>query len=293
MSKVSVMHKVAALLSILLMTAFSSSPLSASPLLPSVLLNGDTLAKTCFDNNCTQQELTNGNSSTTSPDSTAQTTTVTSKVTSISARSESDVLPAGGSAPASFTSIATGEASVSYFFEIVGPQNTSVEALVAGTGNIAVTGNFASTGYLDYLAEARLILPVAPVQDIFIEGGSGLIGPNQVQTMSNSFSIGGTFDFDTNTPYQVIMQVKTGTDLNEQSTTLALADLIATASIDPSFQLLPFFANDYSIVFSDGIGDAAATTPLPATLPLFAGGLGFLGYLTRRKRAARQALAVS
>ena len=293
MSKVSVMHKVAALLSILLMmTAFSSSPLSASPLLPSVLLNGDTLAKTCFDNNCTQQELTNGNSSTTSPDSTAQTTTVTSKVTSISARSESDVLPAGGSAPASFTSIATGEASVSYFFEIVGPQNTSVEALVAGTGNIAVTGNFASTGY-GYLAEARLILPVAPVQDIFIEGGSGPIGPNQIQTMSNSFSIGGTFDFDTNTPYQVIMQVKTSTDLNEQSITTALADLIATASIDPSFQLLPFFANDYSIVFSDGIGDAAATTPLPATLPLFAGGLGFLGYLTRRKRSAKQALAAS
>ena len=66
------------------------------------------------------------------------------------------------------------------------------------------------------------------------------------------------------------MSVSASTSLNEQSTTTALADLIATASMDPSFQLLPEFANDYSIVFSDGIGDAAATTPLPASLPLFA-----------------------
>jgi hypothetical protein len=37
-----------------------------------------------------------------------------------------------------------------------------------------------------------------------------------------------------------------------------------------------------------------ATTPLPATLPLFAGGLGFVGYLARRRRqSARQALAVT
>jgi hypothetical protein len=33
-----------------------------------------------------------------------------------------------------------------------------------------------------------------------------------------------------------------------------------------------------------------ATTPLPATLPLFAGGLGFVGYLAkRRKRSGKQA----
>ena len=37
-----------------------------------------------------------------------------------------------------------------------------------------------------------------------------------------------------------------------------------------------------------------ATTPIPATLPLFAGGLGFIGYLTgRKKRKAGQALAAA
>jgi hypothetical protein len=38
----------------------------------------------------------------------------------------------------------------------------------------------------------------------------------------------------------------------------------------------------------------AATTPLPAALPLFVGGLGFVGYLTRRrKQSGKQALAVA
>ncbi len=41
-----------------------------------------------------------------------------------------------------------------------------------------------------------------------------------------------------------------------------------------------------------GVGTFALTaTPLPATLPLFAGGLGFVGYLTRRRnRRCKQAL---
>jgi hypothetical protein len=34
-----------------------------------------------------------------------------------------------------------------------------------------------------------------------------------------------------------------------------------------------------------------AATPLPATLPLFAGGLGFVGYLTRRRKKAAPAAA--
>src|SRR5580698_9177293 len=112
-----------ALMTILLATAFNSSPLSAATLLGTAQFNGDTLAKTCFDNNCTQNEVVNGNSSTVSPDSSAQTTTTPTTAPSVSSRSEADILPAGGSAPSSFTSIAKAEASINYFFEIVGPQN--------------------------------------------------------------------------------------------------------------------------------------------------------------------------
>jgi hypothetical protein len=37
------------------------------------------------------------------------------------------------------------------------------------------------------------------------------------------------------------------------------------------------------------LDEVPSATPLPATLPLFAGGLGFVGYLTRHKRRSRVA----
>jgi hypothetical protein len=43
-----------------------------------------------------------------------------------------------------------------------------------------------------------------------------------------------------------------------------------------------------------GTNGTWSATPLPATLPLFAGGLGFVGYLTkRRKQNAKQALVAA
>jgi len=45
----------------------------------------------------------------------------------------------------------------------------------------------------------------------------------------------------------------------------------------------------YAVLFSDPV-----PTPLPATMPLFAGGLGFVGYLAkRRKQNAKQTLAAA
>jgi hypothetical protein len=274
---------------ILLVTAFSSPSLSATIVLGAAQVSAVSLAKTCFDNACTQQEVDNGNSSTVAPDSTAKTTTVLSTVPSISGRSEADVLPAGGSAPNSFTSSAEAKVTLSYSFEIVGPQSISVPIVIAANGSIAVTGNFASTGYLDYVSEARLIIPVTN-QDIFIDTN---VPSSKNGTVSNSFSVDGTYDLQSNTAYQVLMQVNTGVDLNQQSNTTALADLIATASIDPSFQLSADAPSGYSIVFSSGIGDTPTATPLPATLPLFAGGLGFVGYLTRRKKRYASAPAAA
>ena len=42
----------------------------------------------------------------------------------------------------------------------------------------------------------------------------------------------------------------------------------------------------------DVLNGPVSATPLPATLPLFAGGLGFVGYLMKRRKSAKQALAV-
>jgi hypothetical protein len=71
----------------------------------------------------------------------------------------------------------------------------------------------------------------------------------------------------------------------------------ANASADPYIYVDPSFANaaEYCIVVSAGVGNAgscgASATPLPATLPLFAGGLGALGLFGwRRKRKNSAAL---
>jgi hypothetical protein len=46
-------------------------------------------------------------------------------------------------------------------------------------------------------------------------------------------------------------------------------------------------------ITANGVADILSQTPLPATLPLFAGGLGFVGYLTRRKKHDSQAIAAA
>ena len=62
---------------------------------------------------------------------------------------------------------------------------------------------------------------------------------------------------------------------------------IADAFIDPYFLIDPAFAykDSFHFVLSQGIGNTApAATPIPATLPLFASGLGMLGWAARRRR---------
>ncbi len=54
------------------------------------------------------------------------------------------------------------------------------------------------------------------------------------------------------------------------------------------------FSNSFGdTITADGVADILSQTPLPATLPLFAGGLGFVGYLTRRKKRDLQAIAAA
>jgi hypothetical protein len=64
-----------------------------------------------------------------------------------------------------------------------------------------------------------------------------------------------------------------------------------TASIDPYFSFVNSAdASQYEIDFSPGITNGVSATPLPATLSLFACGLGMIGLLARRRKRNAAAL---
>jgi hypothetical protein len=86
--------------------------------------------------------------------------------------------------------------------------------------------------------------------------------------------------------------------LDESGISFAISngDLINLFAEGP-FEYL-FFApgggEDETVITFSATPEGATATPLPATLPLFAGGLGFVGYLAkRRKQNGKQAIATA
>ena len=288
MSKKKLYQTTAALLPMFFAAVFCSSTRLLADDLGTASISGKVDA-TCTV--CTEQyNGGGGNVSVGTAYSSAQTTLVETQDPSISARSEADVTNGGALGANFFGSGATAKVGLDYYFEINGPNNISIPVLVTANGSIIVTGNFASTGY-SYVSAASLFIGEGP-QILFNEDLSLETGGSNTNK-SGSFSLGQSFNLQTNTPYEVNMLVSTSASAGTIYGQTALADLIATASIDPSFQLSADAPSGYSIVFSDGIGDTPTATPLPATLPLFAGGLGFVGYLTRRKKRGTSPLATA
>jgi hypothetical protein len=136
--------------------------------------------------------------------------------------------------------------------------------------NMQASGGVDSTGgraflqlSLDLVETSAYVFTPATLD---ITGGSQLLSLNQ------------TFMLTANALYRVIM--------NTQGFSLGTGGA-ASAHLDPFFSA----PGGYSVLTSAGIGNAApvAATPIPAALPLFAGALGVLGLLGRRKKAAAHA----
>lgn len=86
-----------------------------------------------------------------------------------------------------------------------------------------------------------------------------------------------TSNFLANTPVQILLSAHV-MSLFAGSFASATADPVIT--IDPAFlEVNP----GYTVVLSDGVGNAAAVTPIPASMPLFASALLGLIFLVRRQ----------
>jgi PEP-CTERM motif-containing protein len=107
---------------------------------------------------------------------------------------------------------------------------------------------------------------------------------------TNGFTLGGTIDHDD------------GASLYDGP---AFANLVAGSpspttdiptgfsGLSGPFELIYVEANGLPAVLDFAVTSSVSNTPLPATLPLLAGGLGVVGFLSRRKKQKAAALAVA
>jgi hypothetical protein len=116
-------------------------------------------------------------------------------------------------------------------------------------------------------------------------------------TIVNATSVGGNNN-GAFTTSATVSPLYFNVDYLVEKTVFAFANPSGTATtfLDPYFFLDQNLVDlGYSIITSPGIGNSlASATPLPAALPLFAGGLGMMGWLSRRrKRKGLAAIAVA
>jgi hypothetical protein len=189
----------------------------------------------------------------------------------------------------------------------------SLQAAVRVTGDVKATALSALVYYVEFggagstvginvkaYGDADVFANKAGAyDDTSANGASALLYVTEYQTFSevfsivansdlsnfqgtHSFSLDQIYAFKTNTVYQVHMDASASADYDHS----------AVAQVDPYFGV----PDGYTLFISDGIGNAppnANPVPEPATLPLFASGLGALGLLCRRRKRKAAAPAVA
>ena len=199
----------------------------------------------------------------------------------------------------------TGGGSTQLFQSVTSPDGAAVATASASsapsvtvTGEVSdpLSGHASGTGNLTYYMEVE---PFPSTGDPFtaipvhILGGfsvssaaSGNSASVLVQTTDGA-SVAYTHTFSGTGPYSdnIILTADVVYEV-DLSASVYTTFGSASSSIDPMFTIDPTFAgaNDFQILFSDGISNDASATPLPAALPLFATGLGAMGLFGRRRK---------
>ncbi|HYD06192.1 MAG TPA: PEP-CTERM sorting domain-containing protein, partial [Reyranella sp.] len=166
---------------------------------------------------------------------------------------------------------------LTYYVSFVGANGT-VAVNVQASGGASAEGPNILNDYGHNVASAWM-----SIKQYYDNGGTGPelvfagVGSNERGFSTpglHTFSLDQTYSFVANAVYQVMMN--TNAEAYDGHTSYAYVDPLFSAPAG------------YSVLTSAGIGNGlVATTPVPAALPLFLGGLGALGLVGwRRKKAA-------
>jgi hypothetical protein len=132
-----------------------------------------------------------------------------------------------------------------------GPVGGIAHVLINASGAVTSTGNGSGSTF-------------------FVDDTPGF--PAFSEQQGQSWSLSGSFQFNANQIHLLEIAISAET----------IGPGSYTAFVDPTIVLDPAFADStlFTLEFSPEVANA---TPLPAALPLFAGGLGFIGLIARRK----------
>jgi hypothetical protein len=168
---------------------------------------------------------------------------------------------------------ATGNATLTYSFEILGPApSVQLEVISSGSASLsqaqslwAEPSTSASFGVYSYNGG----------QSSEILGDSATANASITGNVSNSFSFNEVDQFNTGTVYGVSLSVYALAGIDDGTQT-------SSASVDPTFQIVGVpDPNDYSIVYSPGIGNSNSVPDVASTLALLSFSLVGLACLRR------------
>lgn len=155
------------------------------------------------------------------------------------------------------------------------------------TDTFNISGTYSIIPQTDPMIGGTLSVELSPMQtvtaaDVTLSGPPALTFTD----ILNQFVVGSDYQInleDTTNTYELYLRIDTDATLFAgQASTIDGATFLQVISSEQTV------GNDFT-------GNVAiSSTPLPATLPLFAGGLGFVGYLAkRRKRSTKLSLAAA
>jgi hypothetical protein len=178
-------------------------------------------------------------------------------------------------------SCSSASASLTYSFELVGPAGPTLvpvdyRAGISASMQPAIIDNGIPTAFSDAFASFSLTGPNVDVNKSV--GVQGTFNPHH--TLGQFLMLDDKISIPVDTAITVGISARADSYINGSD----------TAGTDPFFFIDPAFANasDYSLVFSDGVGDAPpSVVPLPASLPMFGIALLALGAFAWRRRGQR------
>ena len=170
--------------------------------------------------------------------------------------------------------------------------NFTLDNVTFSDGGTA-TGSFTLDLDTSALSNIDITTSVDGLFGVTYFGGSGLFGST---SFTNSPTASFAFD-DFEGIYEADLVINLGIALTPADLTSPNSFSISSGAESAFFVGCnpedDFYCGDRTIT-GGSLDEVPAATPLPATLPLFAGGLGFVGYLTgRKKRKAGQALSAA